>query len=1295
MGNLLAAKMYLNASVPFSWSEYDYVWKDPNRRYHDFEPGNAHNDSCVYPRMWGQDGLPLSKDITDQMNGCRASEFDLYGDIKGTGSYPSYQSQLSKFASVQDRLREWQSDVLEKIKVMSCMQIAMFDIDGFRIDKALQVTPDALAEWSSYQRECARQRGKDNFLVVGEVVGDPKFASIYFGRGKQPDQQVYDMEGATKMNNMTDPKLYVREFGDSALDGAAFHYDIYGSMTRFLGLDGPWGAYGVDWVELWNMMLRTNDMVNSETGQFDPRHIFGMTGQDVFRWPALANGTQRQLLGFFVVYLELPGIPMTFFGEEQDYYVLENLAPDYVFGRMPMASARAWQIHGCYGLGEEVYVDMPFDSSGRGCYDDQVSLDHRDPAHPIRNVLKRMLELRRQYPVLNDGFNLTTLSTRTYNLHLPGSGGLPSPHGIWSVYRGRTPDVQDFSGYAAGNQGVWFVFHNENRTVDYSFDCSAKNTSQDLLIAPYPSGTTVKNLFYPYDEFTLEDSQIHYNLENATEGNGCLPKITLEPWAYRVMVPKDAWVNPGPTITRTIPGHDQRLRSTVSYSESESVPIEIRFNREMSCDSVVDSIYVDSKTQTGEKAELDKNSVSCKLQLQDLPQKVGEVASNWTMKGTLKNVYNGVHTVTVRNATAEGGGASTGTVDRFMFRIGQTDNPMVFPTTANYTRGLLNRQGQHGQMYISPRAAGADLIRYSTNWGTSFSNWQDYTGENITVTEQPWAGTNKQRWEGDHVIVHYWSKITGSADHVQHADLGRLNKPPRRWPHVFVEGKWNQFGYDGGLENEMTQDSESGLWKFNLVAEWPNNIIVNVWGMNPDGFPDKSAAYGDVDRDHVLDWLPPDSLAGNVINVTDAPPKGYLGWKLVVNDGTYGYHFEPVGSAAVQAVSSVCLGLFPLISAILAIWLFTRFFYQVKFNEMGVGSKTTMLGFLRNKIPDRKGLRTAVADIFTGNKAQADGLAIEVGSPNRRTVLIATMEYEIEDWPGVKIKIGGLGVMASLMGKNLGHQNLIWVVPCVGGINYPSEPDDVTEIAPPMTVTVLGIDYEIGIIYHVVRNITYVCLDAPVFRKQSKSEPYPARMDDLESAIYYSVWNQCIAQAITRFNVDMYHINDYHGAVAPLHLLPEVIPCCLSLHNAEFQGMWSLRTGTEMEEICLVYNLPKAVVEKYVQFGEVFNLLHAAASYLRVHQKGFGAVGVSKKYGKRSLMRYPIFWGLHKIGSLPNPDPTDTGEWTGQHPKQEGVVVDQVMESKRGGLRVEAQKWAGLNIDPTVMLIVLLQCFIC
>lgn len=76
-----------------------------------------------------------------------------------------------------------------------------------------------------------------------------------------------------------------------------------------------------------------------------------------------------------------------------------------------------------------------------------------------------------------------------------------------------------------------------------------------------------------------------------------------------------------------------------------------------------------------------------------------------------------------------------------------------------------------------------------------------------------------------------------------------------------------------------------------------------------------------------------------------------------------------------------------------------------------------------------------------------------------------------------------------------------------------------------MIVTILGNPYEVQVQYHQLNNITYVLLDGPVFRKQTKTEPYPPRMDDLDSAIYYSAWNACIADAIKRFEPDIYHIN--------------------------------------------------------------------------------------------------------------------------------------------------------------------------
>lgn len=76
MGNLMSMEGYLNASAEFSWQEHDFVWKS-ERRYHDFTPGNEHNASCEYPRMWGQDGYRIPPEITSQQNGCRDSEFDM------------------------------------------------------------------------------------------------------------------------------------------------------------------------------------------------------------------------------------------------------------------------------------------------------------------------------------------------------------------------------------------------------------------------------------------------------------------------------------------------------------------------------------------------------------------------------------------------------------------------------------------------------------------------------------------------------------------------------------------------------------------------------------------------------------------------------------------------------------------------------------------------------------------------------------------------------------------------------------------------------------------------------------------------------------------------------------------------------------------------------------------------------------------------------------------------------------------------------------------------------------------
>ena len=737
-------------------------------------------------------------------------------------------------------------------------------------------------------------------------------------------------------------------------------------------------------------------------------------------------------------------------------------------------------------------------------------------------------------------------------------------------------------------------------------------------------------------------------------------------------------------MTKFLPGHDARIFSQAPLGVLETVDIELHFSDSMSCDSVTSSLKLTSDVEDDSLATVDTGSVSCS-DVDAAPTKhAGERPTTWVYKARLLDVAHGVHRVTITNVTTSDGKASTDSTDHFLFRVGYDNNPMVFPGRANYSSSLLHKDNEG--LYITHSAPGAEMFRYSLDFGGSYSNWTSYTGGKTVLTRPDWKGTDRQRWDGEHVTVQYWSALSGSSTHLQHGDLAAA---PRRFPHLFLHGPFNQYGFDGGLRNAMQQRETDGMWEFNFNAEWPAFFHINVWGMNPDGLPDKTAVYGDVNADFMLDRIAPMSLLQNVINITNVPPAPYVAYRFEVDDAKHTYALVPVGSRIWQIVVFALCALVPLLTGCLGVWAFMKSFYQVKFNEVGVGAERGLLpGWLKERVSSWfAGLLLAVRKKSTPPAADRDNapsaLAMDGGAPNRRKVLIATMEYDIEDW-AIKIKIGGLGVMAQLMGKNLGHLDLIWVVPCVGGVSYPSDTP-----AAPMVVTILDKPYEVNVQYHTLRNITYVLLDAPIFREQTQAIPYPPRMDDLSSAIYYSAWNSCIAEAIKRFNVDFYHINDYHGALAPLHLLPQTIPCCLSLHNAEFQGLWPIRNPAEFNEVARVFNLKPSVVREYVQFGDVFNLLHAGVSYLRNHQKGFGAVGVSKKYGVRAYARYPIFWGLEGVGSLPNPDPTDTGDWhRGELPKIEDVAVDPDFEGQRAEFKRQTQEWAGLEQNPDADLLV-------
>jgi alpha-1,3-glucan synthase len=108
-------------------------------------------------------------------------------------------------------------------------------------------------------------------------------------------------------------EFFLREAPLNALDGVAFHYSTYRALTRFMGMDGNLQAaydVDVDFVTAWHEMFVQNDMINSQTGKTDPRHMYGTSNFDVFRWPSLQNGTQMSALGTFITSMVLPGMPL-------------------------------------------------------------------------------------------------------------------------------------------------------------------------------------------------------------------------------------------------------------------------------------------------------------------------------------------------------------------------------------------------------------------------------------------------------------------------------------------------------------------------------------------------------------------------------------------------------------------------------------------------------------------------------------------------------------------------------------------------------------------------------------------------------------------------------------------------------------------------------------------------------------------------------------------------------------------------------------------------------------------------
>jgi alpha-1,3-glucan synthase len=322
-----------------------------------------------------------------------------------------------------------------------------------------------------------------------------------------------------------------------------------------------------------------------------------------------------------------------------------------------MSSAQAWQDHGCYKLNSTQYFNFGeiLQLGKLGCQQDWNSLDHRDPTAEPRRYLQTMYYMRENYPSLNDGFVLEKLSNHTFDIYLVGSNNTPTETGLWSVSRSPFPQTQDFSKVsAAGNLSVWLLYDNTNHSTDYTFDCSDQDTA---LLAPYFGGETVKNLFWPYEEYTLGDSAKEFYANGSAPYVGCLDSIMMEGYSYKALVPKVNWIEMYPAVTSFSPGHDTRI---LSENGPTTIPIELKFSQNMSCEAVTQGLTITSTTEASDNATIDGSSVTCSaISPPENPVIVGALGSTWIWQATLQNVHDGIHQITLTNISNSAGTDST------------------------------------------------------------------------------------------------------------------------------------------------------------------------------------------------------------------------------------------------------------------------------------------------------------------------------------------------------------------------------------------------------------------------------------------------------------------------------------------------------------------------------------------------------------------------------------------------------------------------------------------------------------
>ena len=199
------------------------------------------------------------------------------------------------------------------------------------------------------------------------------------------------------------------------------------------------------------------------------------------------------------------------------------------------------------------------------------------------------------------------------------------------------------------NDTVWFLYTNENSTLSYSGNC----TSSSGIAGPYRSDTIVRNLFYPFENYTLGASNRSFFFDEKDPYFGCIESITLQPYGFKALVPADNWIPPAPALTKFTPGHDARIEVADDSSNPNSIDVQIEFSDLMDCDSVTKSInFTLALSGKGSTPSVKLGSVQCQT-ISDANVQPASIlratVSRWYWKATIDDVADGILTITINS----------------------------------------------------------------------------------------------------------------------------------------------------------------------------------------------------------------------------------------------------------------------------------------------------------------------------------------------------------------------------------------------------------------------------------------------------------------------------------------------------------------------------------------------------------------------------------------------------------------------------------------------------------------------